>query len=78
MYNHERLLKLTSWTMPFSKYQGRILLELPEEYLLWFERKGFPEGELGILLQMALEIRIHGAEDVLKPLLGQHSRLPLE
>jgi uncharacterized protein (DUF3820 family) len=45
-----------------------VLIDLPEEYLLWFARKGFPEGQLGRLLQLALEIRINGLEGILQPL----------
>ena len=58
------LLKLANMKMPFGKYQGRVLLDLPEEYLLWFAKKGFPNGELGSLLELMLEIRINGLESV--------------
>jgi hypothetical protein len=68
MFNKEDLLKLARMPMPFGKYQGRVLIDLPEEYLLWFARKGFPEGQLGRLLQLALEIRINGMEGILQPL----------
>ena len=42
--------------MPFGKYQGRVIIDLPEEYLLWFAKKEFPKGELGLLMQLAMEI----------------------
>ncbi len=64
----KHLLKLANMQMPFGKYQGRVLLDLPEEYLLWFAKKGFPKGELGSLLELMLEIRINGLEAVLQPL----------
>lgn len=64
----EHLLKLARQSMPFGKYQGRVLMDLPEEYLLWFANKGFPKGELGDLLALMLEIRINGLESVLRPL----------
>jgi len=54
--------------MPFGKYQGRVLIDLPEDYLLWFSKKGFPSGELGMLLAYALEIKINGQEAILEPL----------
>ena len=68
MFDKQDLLKLANMPMPFGKYKGRVLIDLPEEYLLWFAKKGFPEGQLGRLLQLALEIRIHGLEGILKPL----------
>lgn len=54
--------------MPFGKYQGRLLIDLPEAYLLWFANKGFPDGELGELLKLALEIKINGLEGLIEPL----------
>jgi uncharacterized protein (DUF3820 family) len=68
MFEKQDLLKLANQPMPFGKYQGKALIDLPEEYLLWFARKGFPQGELGRLLQLALEIRINGLEGVIMPL----------
>lgn len=68
MFDKQWLIKLANKTMPFGKYQGRVLIDLPEEYLLWFADKGFPEGELGQLLALALEIRINGQENLLDPL----------
>lgn len=68
MFDKTDLIQLVSLTMPFGKYQGKALIDLPEEYLLWFNKQGFPEGELGRLMALMLEIRIHGLEDILKPL----------
>ncbi|MDC0610572.1 DUF3820 family protein [Vibrio sp.] len=69
MLNQENLLKLTRIKMPFGKYAGRLLIDLPEEYLLWFERKSqFPDGELGQLMQLCLALKIEGVDSVLKPL----------
>ncbi len=66
----QHLVKLASWTMPFGKYQGRALINLPEEYLLWFARKGFPAGELGQLMELALALKIEGLDEVLRPLVA--------
>ncbi len=68
MFQQEDLIKLANMKMPFGKYQGRILIDLPEPYLLWFADKGFPTGQLGQLLALALEIKINGLEYLIKPL----------
>lgn len=62
------LLLLTSTQMPFGKYKGTWLCDLPVSYLEWFEQKGFPEGKLGILLQTIYEIKLNGLEYLLAPL----------
>jgi uncharacterized protein (DUF3820 family) len=62
------LLDLATQRMPFGRYQGRLLMDLPEGYLLWFEAKGFPQGELGQLLALMLEIDRNGLNYLLDPL----------
>lgn len=62
------LLKLVSMEMPFGKYKGTLLCNLPVAYLEWFQRKGFPKGSLGVLLATIYEIKLNGLEDLLKPL----------
>lgn len=64
-FDKSLLLKLVKTPMPFGKYQGRLIIDLPEAYLLWFQRKGFPKGEIGQLLQLALEIEVSGSKDIL-------------
>jgi len=66
--NPEILVKLTKMRMPYGKYQGRILCDLPEPYLVWYHQKGFPEGQLGMLLNTLYEIKLNGLEYLLKPL----------
>jgi uncharacterized protein (DUF3820 family) len=66
--NPEDLLKLVSMPMPYGKYQGRVLADLPGNYLTWFAREGFPKGELGRLLQLMHEIDHNGLSDLLRPL----------
>lgn len=63
------LLELVAARMPFGKYAGLRLLHLPEPYLLWFQREGFPRGKLGEQLALALEIKRNGLERLLDPLL---------
>ena len=68
MLDQDTLLRIANTPMPFGKYQGRLIYKLPEEYLLWFADKGFPKGDLGQLMQWALEIKINGLEYLLDPL----------
>ncbi|MBA2611818.1 MAG: DUF3820 family protein [Bacteroidetes bacterium] len=60
--NPQLLLDLVKMPMPFGRYKGVILYKLPVSYLEWFNRKGFPEGKLGILLQTLYEIKLNGLE----------------
>jgi uncharacterized protein (DUF3820 family) len=69
--NSQLLLELVKMEMPFGKYKGTLLCDLPVSYLEWFNREGFPPGKLGMLLQTMHEIRINGLEDLLKPLKGR-------
>lgn len=62
------LLKLVKMEMPFGKYKGKLLCDLPVSYLEWFKSKGFPPGSLGMLLETIYEIKINGLEYLLKPL----------
>jgi uncharacterized protein (DUF3820 family) len=64
----EDLLLLVSRPMPFGKYQGRLISELPGHYLAWFAREGFPRGELGRLLALMHEIDHNGLRALLEPL----------
>lgn len=61
----EDMDKLARLTMPFGKFSGRRIIDLPEEYLLWFRQKGFPKGELGRIMQLALELKINGLEGLI-------------
>ncbi|MDT3718618.1 DUF3820 family protein [Pseudomonas oryzihabitans] len=59
---------LVTWTMPYGKYAGRLLADLPGHYLNWFARSGFPAGELGRLLALMQEIDHNGLKPLLDPL----------
>ncbi len=68
------LLKLAKAKMPFGKYAGTYLINLPEPYVIWFAKKGLPEGELGEMLQLVQEIKLNGLEGLIKPLLEPNQR----
>ena len=72
--NPEKLELLVTREMPFGKYKGRILADLPGQYLNWFAREGFPHGELGGLLALMQEIDHNGLSDLLDPLRAKHGK----
>ncbi len=63
--NPQLLIDLVNMPMPYGRYKGTILYRLPVSYLEWFNRKGFPEGKLGMLLQTLYEIKLNGLEFLL-------------
>lgn len=63
-----QLQKLVTLEMPFGKYQGRVIADLPGNYLNWFAREGFPKGEIGRLLALMHEIDHNGLSALLDPL----------
>ena len=71
-FDKTHLIKLANARIPYGKYQNRLLIELPEAYLVWFKQKGFPKGELGNMLNEMLEIKTNGLEYLLKPLVIKH------
>lgn len=68
-----QLERLCTTRMPFGKYEGRLIADLPGRYLNWFARKGFPSGELGQLLALMHEIDHNGLGALLEPLRRLHS-----
>ena len=64
-FSPEALIELAHYRMPFGKYSGRYLMDLPLPYLVWFRQKGFPQGKLGNLLHSTLEIKEHGLEGLI-------------
>lgn len=62
------LVKLANARMPFGKYAGSLLIDLPEAYVVWFSRVGYPEGEIGGLLASLYAIKENGLEGLLRPL----------
>lgn len=63
--NKKALVELANYKMPFGKYKGEYLIDIPEYYYTWFNQKGFPEGKLGFMMQQMHEIKINGLESVI-------------
>lgn len=66
--DHDELLKLAGYKMPFGKFKGSLLIDLPEPYIIWFANEGFPKGELGRLLAIVHTIKVNGLEYLFEPL----------
>ncbi|MFT5701942.1 MAG: hypothetical protein ACI8ZB_004846 [Desulforhopalus sp.] len=67
-FDHSELLELSQAKMPFGKYSGRLLVDLPEPYVVWFAQQGFPPGKLGKQLAVVYEIKVNGLEYLFEPL----------
>ena len=67
-FDPDDLTLLANQAMPFGKYKGKMLIDLPEAYLLWFAKKEFPKGKLGQLMELALALKIEGLEGLVRPL----------
>ncbi|MDG9785124.1 DUF3820 family protein [Metapseudomonas otitidis] len=72
--NPEDLLLLVTREMPYGKYKGRLIADLPSHYLNWFAREGFPKGEIGRLLALMQEIDHNGLKPLLEPLRQKRRR----
>ena len=67
--SRKELVELANARMPFGKYEGKLLIELPEHYLVWYQNKGFPKGKLGSQLDQMMEIKLNGLEKLIYPLI---------
>ena len=68
MIEPDDLPLMANTRMPFGRFKDTVLIDLPEEYLLWFVDRGFPSGRLGELMKITLEVKINGLESLIKPL----------
>lgn len=66
---NQQLVDIANMKMPFGKFQGRYLVDLPEHYVIWYRNKGFPKGKLGEQLAVIYEIKVNGLEDLIRPLI---------
>lgn len=64
--DQKQLIKLAHTKMPFGKYEGKYLIDLPEYYVVWYSNKGFPKGELGEQLQLIYELKLNGLEELIR------------
>lgn len=74
--NQKALLILAHTKMPFGKYKGFYLVDLPEYYVVWFKNKGFPSGKLGEQLQLIYELKLNGLEDLIRNIKKKYPVLP--
>ena len=68
------LITLAHTKMPFGKYEGRFLIELPEYYVVWYHNKGFPKGTLGLQLQLVYELKLNGLENLIHNIKRQYPK----
>ena len=70
--NKDFLIKLAHTKMPYGKYEGRYLIDLPEYYVVWYHNKGFPKGKLGDMLKQVYELKLNGLEDLIRNIQRQY------
>ncbi|CAI8403615.1 MAG: Uncharacterised protein [Polaribacter sejongensis] len=67
MLNDQQILiDLARMKMPFGKYKGRFLIDLPEHYIVWYRNKGFPNGKLGKQMELVYELQLNGLEYIIR------------
>lgn len=65
------LVKLANTKMPYGKYKGRYMIDLPEYYVVWYRNKGFPKGQIGEMLATVYELKVNGLEELVRKI--QHT-----
>jgi len=72
--NQQLLINLAHTKMPFGKYEGYFLIDLPEYYVVWYSQKGFPKGQLGEQMQLVYELKLNGLEELVRNIKKQYPR----
>ena len=73
--NQQLLIKLAHTKMPFGKYKGYFLIDLPEYYVVWYSQKGFPKRQLGEQMQLVYELKLNGLEELVRNIKKQYPKL---
>lgn len=60
------LVKLANTKMPYGKYKGKYMIDLPEYYVVWYRNKGFPKGQIGEMLATVYELKVNGLEELVR------------
>ncbi len=66
MQDKQFLIEVSKMRMPYGKYKGRFLIDLPEHYIVWYRNKGFPKGKMGQMLGLVYELQLNGLEDMIR------------
>ncbi len=70
----KQLITLAHTKMPFGKYEGYYLIDLPEYYVVWYSQKGFPKGTLGSQMQLVYELKLNGLEEIVRTIKKQYPK----
>lgn len=73
--NNKQLIEIAHARMPFGKYKGYFLVDIPEPYYVWYKNKGFPAGKLGQQLQLMYEIKLNGLEGLIRNIKNKYPKL---
>lgn len=65
-FDQEFLIKLAHTKMPYGKYKGRYLIDIPEYYIVWYKNHGFPKGKLGDMLGEVYQLKLNGLEGLIR------------
>lgn len=66
LQDQQFLIEVSKMRMPFGKYKGRYLIDLPAHYIVWYKTKGFPNGKLGKQMELVYELQLNGLEDMVR------------